>query len=127
MGIERVNLSRGAVDLAPANIRRGVDDLALQIGQRDNVVIDHAERSDTGGGEIHQRWRAETAGADHQHGGFLQGGLAGASDFTQHDVAGGTLAFGGAQPGHVLSPARRASWRGTPRLAALTTTIRNSP
>ena len=57
MGIERVHFLRGSVGLAVADVRRGVDDLALQIGQRDDVVIDHAERPDTGGGKVHQRGR----------------------------------------------------------------------
>ena len=97
MRIERVDLLGGAVDLAPADIRRGVNDLALQIGQRHDIVIDHAERADAGGGEIHQRRRAEAAGADHQHGRLLQRGLAGAADFAQHDMAGVAFEFVGAQ------------------------------
>ena len=103
MGIERVDLSGGAVDLAAADIRRGVNDLALQIGQRDDVVIDRAERADAGRGEIHQRRRAEAAGADHQHRGFLQGGLAGAADLAQHDMAGVSFEFLGTQHGAARS------------------------
>ena len=103
MGIERVDSLRGGVDLAPADIRRGVDDLALQIGQRDDVVIDHAERADAGGGKIHQRRRAEAAGADHQHGSLLQRRLTGAADFAQHDVAGVAFEFVGTQHGLVKS------------------------
>ena len=64
-----------------------MNDLALQIGQRHDVVIDHAQGADTGRREIHQRRRAEAAGADHQHGGFLQRLLAGPADLAQHDVA----------------------------------------
>ena len=82
-----------------------MDDLALQVGQRHDVVIDHAERADAGGGEIHQRRRAETAGADHQHGGLLQRRLAGAADLAQHDVAGVAFEFVGAQHGNVDYPA----------------------
>ena len=52
-----------------------------------------AERADAGGREIHQRRRAEAAGADHQHGGLLQRGLAGAADLAQHDVAGVAFEF----------------------------------
>ena len=88
MGIEAGNALRRAVDLAPADIRRGVNDLALQIGQRNDVVIDHTERADPGGGEIHQRRRTEAARADHQHGRLFQCRLAGAADLAQHDVAG---------------------------------------
>jgi hypothetical protein len=43
-----------------------VDDLALQIGQGNVIVVDDAERADAGSGQIHQRRRAQSAGADHQ-------------------------------------------------------------
>ena len=32
----------GGIDLAPADIRRRVNDLTLEIGQRHDVVVDHA-------------------------------------------------------------------------------------
>ena len=103
MRIERVNHFGGAVDLAPSDVGRGVDDLALQVGQRDDVVIDHAERADAGGRQIHQDRRAEAAGADHQHGRLLQRGLPGAADFAQHDMAGVAFEFVGRQHGRVIS------------------------
>ena len=101
--IERIDLPGGAVDLLPADIRRGVNDLTLQIGQRHHVVVDRAQRADAGRGQIHQRRRAETAGADHQHRGFLQRGLAGAADLAQHDVAGVAFEFLGTQHGQARS------------------------
>ena len=101
--IEAVNSIRGGVSLAPADVRRGVNDLALQIGQRHDVVINHAERANAGGGKIHQRRRAEAARADHQHGSFLQRRLAGAADFAQHDMAGIALEFVGTQHDAVMS------------------------
>ena len=101
--IERVDHLRGAVDLAPSDVARGVDDLALQIGQRDDIVIDHAQRADAGGRQIHQDRRAEAAGADHQHGRLLQRGLAGAADFAQYDMAGVALELVGRQHGRVKS------------------------
>jgi hypothetical protein len=103
VGIERVDSIRGRVGLAAADIRRGVDDLALQIGQRHDVVIDHAERADPGGGQIHQRRRAEAARTDHQHGRLLQRRLAGAADFAQHDVAGVAFELVGTQHGKIIS------------------------
>ena len=93
MRIERVDFLGGAVDLGPADIRRKVNDLALQVGQRHGVVVDHAERADAGGGEIHQHRRAEPAGADHQHRGGLQRRLAGAAHLAQHDMAGIAFEF----------------------------------
>ena len=107
MRIERVNHFGGAVDLAPSDVGRGVDDLALQVGQRDDVVIDRAERADTGGRQIHQDRRAEAAGADHQHRRLLQRGLPRAADVAQHDMAGVAFEFVGRQHG------RSISWRGS--------------
>ena len=75
MRIERANYLGSAVDLAPSDVGRGVDNLALQVGQRDDVVIDRTERADTGGRQIHQDRGAKAAGADHQHGRLLQCGL----------------------------------------------------
>src|ERR1700748_1080387 len=46
-----------------------------------------------GGGEIHQRRRAEPARADHQHGRLLQRLLAGSADLAQDDVAGVAFEF----------------------------------
>ncbi len=58
MRIERGDPLGGALDLVPADIGRRMDDLALKIGQRHHVVIDHAERAYAGGGQIHQGRRA---------------------------------------------------------------------
>ena len=93
MRIERVNFHRRAVDLGAADIRRKVNDLALQVGQRHGIVVDHAERADPGRGEIHQHRRAEPAGADHQHRRRLQRRLAGAAHLAQHDMAGIAFEF----------------------------------
>ena len=38
--------------LARADARGHVGDLALQVGQRDDVVVDHADGADAGGREI---------------------------------------------------------------------------
>ena len=64
-----------------------MDDLALQVGEIDRVVVDHAQSADAGGGEILQERRAEPAGADHQHARGDQPRLADAADLGQHDVA----------------------------------------
>ncbi|MHC2583757.1 hypothetical protein ACVMHR_008496 [Bradyrhizobium diazoefficiens] len=97
MRIESGNALGRALDLVPADIGRRMDHLALEVGQRHHVVIDHAERADPGGSQIHQGGRAEPAGADHQHGGPLQRGLARAADVAQHDMAGITFEFVRAQ------------------------------
>ena len=80
-------------DFRHADVGRGVDHLALQIGERDLVVIDDAKRADTGSGEIEQHRRAEPAGADDQHTRALERGLAGSADLAQDDVAGVAFKF----------------------------------
>ena len=44
-----------------------MNDLALQVGQIDGVVVDDAERADAGGGQVQQQRRAEPARTHHQH------------------------------------------------------------
>ncbi len=88
MRIEAPDRGRGAVDLGQTDLRRAVDHLPLQVGQRDRVVVDDRQRADPGGGEIQQRGRAEPAGADDQHPRALERGLSGSADLVQHDVAG---------------------------------------
>lgn len=78
-----------------------VDDLSLQIGQGNHIVIDHAERADTGSGKIMQHRSAETAGPDNQHARPLQPLLAHAADFRQQDMALVALDFFRAQRVHI--------------------------
>ena len=80
-----------------ANAMAQSERLALQVGQGNRIVIDHAQGADAGGRQIHQRRRAKAAGADHEHRGLLQRGLAGAADLAQHDMAGIAFEFVGAQ------------------------------
>ena len=63
-----------------------MDDLALQVGEIDRVVVDHAQGADAGGGEILQQGRAKPAGAEHQHARGDQPRLADAADLGQHDM-----------------------------------------
>ena len=66
-------------------------DLALQIGEIDPVVVDDADRPDTGGGQVHQHRRAEAAGADHQYARGEQLFLPLLADLVEDQVAGVTL------------------------------------
>ena len=68
-----------------------MDDLALQVGEVDNVVVDDADGTDPGGGQIEQQRRAEAAGTDHQDLRAEKARLAFAADFLQQDVTGITL------------------------------------
>src|SRR5439155_1123487 len=70
--IERVQTVSGRRQLRTADVRRPVQDLALQVAEVDDVEVHQAERADAGGGEIHRRGRAEPAGADAQDLGGLQ-------------------------------------------------------
>ena len=107
MRVERIEALGGAVDLRPADIRRGVNDLALQVGERHDIIVDDAERADAGRSQIHQSRRAEPAGADHQDRCPLQRRLPGTADIAQYDVAGVALQFVLAQhrpqhPSHII-------------------------
>ncbi|ESX42504.1 hypothetical protein X764_11125 [Mesorhizobium sp. LSHC440A00] len=93
MGIDPGDRCFGALGLRRSDRIGGVDHLPLQIGQRDNIVVDDAKRADACGSEIFQHRRAEAAGADHQHSRPLQPLLAGAADLRQHDVAGIAFEF----------------------------------
>ena len=73
--------------LGPTDIARSMRDLALQIGEAHRVVVDDADRSDTGRGQIEYRWATQTACADHQHAGSLQLGLTYSANFPQDNVA----------------------------------------
>ena len=97
MRVEAMNRGSRALDLGLADFGRPVDHLALQIRQRDRVVVDDAERPDPGGREIEQRRRAKSTGADHQHPRALERGLSGPADLTQHDVASITLELFGTE------------------------------
>ena len=52
--------------LGHANPCLGVEDLSLQVGQIDGVVIDQRDPADAGRGEIERSRRAEAAGTDDQ-------------------------------------------------------------
>ena len=90
-------MAAALVDFRRADIAGRMDDLPLQIGERDRVVVDHAERADAGGCQIHQHGGAKPARADDQHAGALERGLARPADLAQHDVARVALQFLGRQ------------------------------
>ena len=88
VGIDGGDRGLGALDFGCADAISGVGDLALQVGEVDHIVIDHADGADTGGGEIEDQRRPQTAGADHQHFGIQQLLLADPAHFPQQDMAG---------------------------------------
>ena len=66
VGVQGVDRLAGRLDLALADPVVGVEDLALEVRQVDDVEVDDADRADAGGREVERRRRAETAGADEQ-------------------------------------------------------------
>ena len=86
--LEAADRGRRALHFRPADLGRTVDDLALQVRERDRVIVDDAERPDAGGGQIEQRRRAQPAGADDQHSRALERLLPRPADLAQDDVAG---------------------------------------
>ena len=84
--VQRVQRSLADASFDAADVRRAVEDLALQVAQVDDVEVDDADRADAGGGEIHRRRRPEAAGADAQHLRGLQRALPVHADFRQDQV-----------------------------------------
>ena len=104
-----------ALGLRPADVVGPVQDLAVQVGQRDHVVVDDPERPDARAGQILQRRRAEAARPHDEDPRRLQPGLSRAADAVQHDLAGIAFDFF-ARKGHGpkstrLAAAREASRR----------------
>src|SRR5262245_41883097 len=74
----------GGRELRATDVRRPVNNLALQIAEVDDVVIDEADGADACGGKIHGGGRAESAGADAQDLPCLEAALPVDADF-RHD------------------------------------------
>jgi len=55
------------VQLGPAHIGGGVDNLALQVGIVHDVEVNDAERADTCRAEVERQRRPQASGADAQH------------------------------------------------------------
>src|SRR5438067_1831079 len=55
------------IDLAQADFRRAVENLALQVAAIDDVEVRDPQRSDTGGGEIQSSGRTQSTGAYEHH------------------------------------------------------------
>ena len=92
-GFSALDLLLGGVDLRHADAVGRVDDLALEVGDVDDVVVDDAERADAGRGQVQRGRRAEPAGAEQQHLGVEQLLLALDADLGQQEVARVALAL----------------------------------
>ncbi len=103
---QRVEASCGvrrAVDFGASRVGRAVRDLALKVVDRDDIIIDDADRSDAGGGKIEQQRRAEAARAYDQHAGRLQFLLPLSANFAQNEVPLVALHIFGGQCRHEAS------------------------
>ena len=86
-GLSAVERLLRRVDLAVADAVEVVEDLALQVRGVDLVHVDDADRADAGRGEVQRGRRAEAAGAEQEHLGVEQLGLALDADLGQQEVA----------------------------------------
>ncbi len=73
-------------DLGRPDVRRAVNDLALEIGKIDRVKIDDADFADAGGGQVHGDGRAQPARADADDAGGANLLLPGQPDFRQNQM-----------------------------------------
>ncbi len=105
----------GGVDLRHAHPLDVVQELTLQVAGIDHIVVDHPDRPDTCGRQVHGSRGPQPAGANYQDLGVEQFQLSGLSDLGQADMAGipGALfpgETGGASPGMAfLLPALEAA------------------
>ena len=78
----------GGLGLGPADVGVGVDDLAVQVGQVDDVGVDDTDGADTSGRQVEQGRRPEAAGADDQDPGGGEAFLAVPPDVGEEHVPG---------------------------------------
>ena len=86
-GLRSSSRSRADFHLERADGGRAVDDLALQVGGIDHVVVHQADAPDAGRRQVQRHRRAQPAGADDQHRGGLQLALAFQPHFRDQQVA----------------------------------------
>jgi hypothetical protein len=112
VGIQGAQAADGGIDLGAADVGRGVQDLALQVGDLHLVGIHEAEEADAGGGEVVEGGRAEAAAADDQHAPGAELFLGMAAEPGQVEVAGVALRSSGekAMAGQGTGRWGRAPW-----------------
>src|SRR6056297_3015720 len=93
MRVEPFNCLASAFYLQAIHIVRVVRDLALKIGERNDIIVNDTDRTHTGGGEIKDHRRTNTAGTDKQDARSLELLLPLTANLSQHEVAPITLDF----------------------------------
>ena len=86
VGVEVGDGHLGRLDLAHAHAVGAVDDLALQVGGVDDVEVDDADGAHAGRGHVQHGRGAQAAGADEEHLGVEQPGLALGADLGDEQV-----------------------------------------
>ena len=79
---------RGGCRLGAPHVGHTVHDLALEVGEVDDVVVDHADRPDPGRREVEQGRRTEPAGADDENPRGAQPALTVAAEIGEQQVPG---------------------------------------
>src|ERR1700722_2649879 len=87
MRIDAGDRGCGAFSLRPPDVLCRMDDLSVQVGERDVVVVNDPERAYTGPRQILQRGRTQAARADHQRPRGFKLVLAGTAQPMQDDLA----------------------------------------
>ena len=87
VGIEIAQALGGGLDLVLADAADAEQDLALEVGGRDDVDVRQADRPDARGGEVKRDRAAQSARADAQDLGVEELELPRHADFRQDEVA----------------------------------------
>ena len=140
--VEEAQLGRGALRLGHADVRREVQQLAVEVGQLDRVVVEDAEPPDARARQVQRHGGAERARADHEHARLAHGRLLGEPPLGQRELAPVALELGvgererrerprvrgrRARRGHALrrpAPRRAARSRKKPRRLFIARTMR---
>ena len=91
VGVKSGDRSARRVNLGLINLRFAVKHLPLQVRQRHDIIVDHADRADTRRRQILDRRTANPASTDQQHMAGKQLRLPRAANVAQHDMAGVTV------------------------------------
>ena len=86
-GVESVKPVTRRLHLEAPQVRVLVEDLAIEVGALDTLIVQQADPADTRRGEVERHRRAQRPDAHHQDGGILQAALAGLADFRQDQLA----------------------------------------
>ena len=87
VGVEEAQLRGGALRLGHAEVRREVQQLAVQVRELDRVVVDEPDPPGPGAGEVERDRRPERARPDHQHARLRHRELRGGAPLRQHELA----------------------------------------